>query len=74
LHTNWSILGLGAMLTQLDNDGWEFVVAYASQSNYNTEAKYSSYEKACLVVDWVVYFLGVICMVAHLLWLLITRP
>jgi hypothetical protein len=44
------------MLTQLDDDGQEFVVAYANYSNNNTEAKYSSYEGVCLDVVWVVYF------------------
>jgi hypothetical protein len=42
------------MLTQLDDDGQEFVVAYASQSNNKMEAKYNSYEGECLVVVWVV--------------------
>jgi hypothetical protein len=30
LHTDWNILWLRAMLTQLDGDGQEFVVAYAN--------------------------------------------
>jgi hypothetical protein len=38
------------MFTQLDDDGREFVVAYASWSNNKTEAKYSSYEGECFVV------------------------
>ncbi len=42
------------MFTQLDDDGREFVVAYASWSNNKTEAKYSSYEGECFVVVWVV--------------------
>ncbi len=42
------------MFTQLDDDGAEFVVAYASWSNNKTKAKYSSYEGECLVVVLVV--------------------
>jgi hypothetical protein len=42
------------MLTQLDDDGGEFVVAYASQSNNKMEAKYNSHEGECLVIVWVV--------------------
>ncbi len=38
------------MLTQLDDDGQEFVVAYTSQSNNKMKANYSSYEGECLVV------------------------
>jgi hypothetical protein len=40
------------VFTQLDDDGREFVVAYANQSNKKME--YSSYEGECLVVVWVV--------------------
>ncbi len=49
------------------------MVAYANQSNNKIKAKYSSYERECLVVVWVV-FSSVIYMVAHLLWLPITSP
>jgi hypothetical protein len=42
------------MLTQFDDDGWEFVVAYANRSNNKMTAKYISYEKECLVIVWVV--------------------
>ncbi|CAM6082514.1 unnamed protein product [Calypogeia fissa] len=54
LHTDWSCLGLGAVLTQFDDEGKEFVVAYASRSNNNAEAKYGSYEGESLAVVWVV--------------------
>jgi hypothetical protein len=30
LHINWNTLGLRTMLTQLDDDGQKFVVAYAN--------------------------------------------
>jgi hypothetical protein len=44
LHTDWSLLGLGAVLTQKDDFGQEYIVAYASQSNNTAEANYSSYK------------------------------
>jgi hypothetical protein len=54
LHTNWSMLGLGAVLTQCDDEGKEFVVAYANRSNIATESRYSSYEGECLAMVWAV--------------------
>ncbi len=42
LHNNWSMLGLGTVLTQCDDEGKEFVVAYASRSNNAAESRYSS--------------------------------
>jgi hypothetical protein len=48
LHTDWSSLGIGTVLTQMDDDGKEFVIVYASRSNNNAEAQYSSYEGECL--------------------------
>ena len=46
------MLGLGAMLTQFDDDGKEFVVAFASRSNNTAEAKYGSYKEECLAAVW----------------------
>jgi hypothetical protein len=54
LHTDWSTLGIGAVLTQMDDDGKEFVIAYASWSNNNAEAQYSSYEGECLAAIWAI--------------------
>ncbi len=54
LHTDWNMLGLGVVLTQCDDEGKEFVVAYASRSNNAAELRYSSYEGECLVAMWVV--------------------
>jgi hypothetical protein len=42
------------MLTQCDDEGKEFVVAYVRRSNNATESRYSSYEGKCLVAMWVV--------------------
>jgi hypothetical protein len=54
LHINWIVLNIGAIFYQLDEEGKEYVIAYASQSNKEAESNYSSYEGECLVVVWVV--------------------
>ncbi len=54
LHTNWNMLGLGVVLTQCDDEGKEFVVAYASCSNNATKSHYSSYKGECLATVWAV--------------------
>jgi len=48
------MLGLGVVLTQCDDEGKEFVVAYANRSNNATESRYSSYEGECLATVWAV--------------------
>ncbi len=50
LHTDWSALGIGVILGQLDEEGKEYVIAYASRSNNKAETNYSSYEGECFVV------------------------
>jgi len=42
------------VLTQCDDEGKEFVVAYASRLNNAIESRYSSYEGECLATMWVV--------------------
>ncbi len=54
LHIDWSMLGLGAVLTQCNDEGKEFVVAYASCSNNAAESCYSSYKGECLARVWAV--------------------
>jgi hypothetical protein len=48
LHTDWSGVGLGVVLVQRDDEGREYVIAYASRSNNMTERNYSSYTGECL--------------------------
>jgi hypothetical protein len=54
LHTDWSSLGLGALLIQNDDYGRQYVIAYASQSNNTAEANYSSYEGEALAAVWAI--------------------
>jgi hypothetical protein len=56
IHTNWSAVGLGAVLIQIDSNGKEFVIAYALQSNNRIERNYSSYYGKCLAAVWAVSF------------------
>jgi hypothetical protein len=53
LHTNLSALGIGVILGQFDEEGKEYVIAYASRSNNKAESNYFSYEGECLVIVWV---------------------
>ncbi len=53
LHTNWSALGIGVILGQLDEEGKKYVIAYASRNN-KAKSNYSSYKGDYLVVVWVV--------------------
>jgi hypothetical protein len=48
------MLGIGAILTLKDDDGKEYVIIYASQSNNDAKAKYSSYKDECLTIVWAV--------------------
>jgi hypothetical protein len=72
LHTDWSMLGLGVMLTQCDDEGKEFVGAYASRSNNAAESHYNSYEGECLATVWLLHTLGVTCLAHNLPLSLIT--
>jgi len=52
LHTKWSVLRLGEILTQLDEKNQESMVANASQPNNQVEATCSSFEGECLAIVW----------------------
>jgi hypothetical protein len=54
------------MFIQLDDDGQEFMVAYASQFNNKLKAKYNSYEKNALCLFGLFHHLFVIFTVTHL--------
>jgi hypothetical protein len=54
LHTDWSALGIGVIFGQLDEEGKEYVIAYASRNNNKAESNYFSYGGECLVVVWAV--------------------
>jgi hypothetical protein len=54
------------MLTQLDDDDQEFVVAYVNQSNNKKKAKYNSYMKeTALHLFRLFHHFDIIFMVAH---------
>jgi hypothetical protein len=52
LHMDWSGVGLGAVLVQRDDEGREYVIAYASRSNNMTGKNYSSNAGECLAAVW----------------------
>ncbi|KAG1514733.1 hypothetical protein G6F45_011487 [Rhizopus arrhizus] len=63
LVTDASKLGLGCILTQLDADGKEHPVIYASRSLKSSEVNYAATKLECLAVVWAVkmfrpYLLG----------------
>jgi hypothetical protein len=54
LHTDWSALGISDILGQLDEEGNEYVIAYASRSNGKAESNYFSYKGECLAIVWAI--------------------
>ena len=54
LYTDWSAVGMGAVLSQADADGQEAVVAYASRGCNEHERNYSSYEGEGAAAVWAV--------------------
>jgi hypothetical protein len=56
------------VLTQMDDDGKEFVIAYASRSNNNAEAHYSSMKGSAWPLFGQLLISDVICMVMSFCW------
>ena len=52
LHTDWSIRGCGAILTQYDPDDREYIVAAISRTLLPAEQRYSPFEGEALCVVW----------------------
>jgi hypothetical protein len=56
LKTDSSLIAKGAVLCQLDNEGREYVIAYASQLNKKHELNYSVSELECIAIVWAVNY------------------
>ena len=54
IHTDASGYAIGAILSQEDNEGKEYVIQYAARSLSKTELVYITMEKECLVVVWAI--------------------
>ena len=54
LHTDWSKSGVGATLSQVDDDGVEYAIAYASRTNSPAEQSFCSYEGEVSAVHYAV--------------------
>ncbi len=56
LHTNWSALGIDVIFGQFNEEGKEYVIAYASRTN-KVENNYFSYDGECLAIIWAIIHL-----------------
>jgi len=58
LHIDWSAFSISAILGQFNEEGKEYVIAYASRINNKAESNYSSYKRECLAIVWAVIHFG----------------
>ena len=63
LYTDASDVGLGAVLSQMDVEGHDHPVAFASRQLLDRERRYATIEKECLALKWAIlkfapYLLG----------------
>ena len=57
LSTDWIRLGIGALLSQVDEEENEYAMSFASRTCNQAEKNQSSYDVECLAVVWgVVHF------------------
>ncbi|CAG8698419.1 18262_t:CDS:1, partial [Cetraspora pellucida] len=54
LHTDASTSGLGAVLSQLNNNYKEYIIAYASRSLNNAKNNYPTTDLECLAIVWAI--------------------
>jgi hypothetical protein len=54
LYTDASQLGLGAILSQLDDDNKEHVICYASHGLHSAEENYDTTKLECLAMYWAI--------------------
>jgi hypothetical protein len=54
LHIDYSAIGIGVIFGQLNEEGREYVITYASRNNNKAERNYSSYEGECCIIVWAV--------------------
>ena len=54
IYTDASGTGLGAVLSQIHEDGKEHVISYMSRSLNKAEANYSITDQECLAVIWTI--------------------
>lgn len=52
LHTDWSQVGISAVLGQLDDANHEYLIAAASRSTNNHERLYTPWKGECLAAIW----------------------
>ena len=52
IYTDASGYAMGAILAQIDEDGYEHVIEYASKGFTKAEENYTTTEKECLAIKW----------------------